>query len=494
MTQSPKVSVCVATYNQGRYLRQALQSILNQTLQDFEIVVSDDASTDDTSAIVAQVSADAPWARLHYVRQPHNLGIAENRNRCLALARGQYIGWLDSDDIYHPELLAVQSAVLDRHPQVGLAHSAYQVIDSAGRRLPDWPLPFAEDRIETGQTAFQELVLANYITAPTVLVRRECHAQVGPYAPSVGRSSTDWEMWLRIALRADLAYTATPLTQYRQHTSSTSTTTSKSGERLRCDIRAVQLIFRQQRALITDAATLQQRAAAALASKALFYAGDAFTLGQRITALAAALQGLRLFPPLLSSRHSWLLLRSILAGDEYAHYHHAKALLGQLYTQLAVTRYGERIRKVALVNPEWEQTLQAIARTIQQVVPLDARVLIVDKYDPTLLHLSKRKGWHFPDRQLLPDGYPRNDAVAIQHLEQLKARGAQHIVFPNAAFWWLDYYVEFRQYLEFSAQPLWSDEQCIIYRLPAWEAYGGTPVVGGRMNKGRKKGQNAIAD
>src|SRR6476469_7775558 len=96
--RSPKVSVCVATYNQGRYLHQALQSILDQTMQDFEIIVSDDASTDDTPAIMAEVTAGAYGARVRYVRQPHNVGIAENRNRCLALARGQYIAWLDSDD------------------------------------------------------------------------------------------------------------------------------------------------------------------------------------------------------------------------------------------------------------------------------------------------------------------------------------------------------------------------------------------------------------
>lgn len=464
MSQPPKVSVCVATYNHGRYLRQALDSILNQTMPDFEIIVSDDASTDDTPAIMAQIGAGAPWARVRYVRQPDNVGIAENRNRCLALARGQYIAWLDSDDLYHPTLLATQSAVLDHHPQVGLVHGAYEVIDSAGRRLPDWPLPFAHDVIEPGQRAFRELILANYITLP-VMVRRSCHKQAGPFASAVGKSSTDWELWLRIALRADLAYTATPLAQYRQHGNSTSLTTSKSGERLRCDIRAVQRVFRQQRALIPHPDTLHRQAAAALASKALIYGGDQFTLGQRSAALTATLQGLRLFPALWGQRASWLLLRSILRGDEYAHYRHAKALLGQLYAQLADTRYGERIRKLAVINREWEQTLQAIAQVIQQQTPPEAVVLTADKYDPTLLHLSQRKGWHFPDRRLLPDGYPRDSTLAIQHLEQLRERGADYLVFPNAAFWWLDFYTEFRQHLDNHYQRTWHDERAVIYSL-----------------------------
>src|SRR5262249_42081842 len=156
---------------------QAINSILDQTLQDFEIIVSDDASTDDTPAIVAQVRDE----RLRHVRQARNVGIAENRNRCLAMARGRYIAWLGSDDGYHPQMLAVQSAVLDCHPQVGLVHGACEVIDKDGRRLPDWPRPFARNVVETGRSAFRELVLSNYITAPTVLVRRSCQAQVGPY-------------------------------------------------------------------------------------------------------------------------------------------------------------------------------------------------------------------------------------------------------------------------------------------------------------------------
>jgi glycosyltransferase involved in cell wall biosynthesis len=463
MARLPKISVCVPTYNRGRYLSEALDSILGQSLQDIEIIISDDASTDDTPAIVAQVRDE----RLRYVRQARNMGIAENRNRCLAMARGQYITWLDSDDIYHPEMLAVQSAVLDRHPNVGLVHGAFEVIDSEGRRLPDWPLPFARDVIEPGKAAFRELVLSNYVNGATVMVRRDCQERVGPYAAGLGKSSEDWEMWLRIALHADLAYTAAPLAQYRQHSGSSSVAARHSGERLRCDIRAVRRLFRRQWALIPDAATVQRQAAAALAAKALIYADDAYTLGKRLTALAAALHGLRLFPGLLGSQHGWLLLRSILCGEEYVRYQHSKAMLGQLYSHLSGTRYGERIRKLALFNPEWEQVLQAIARTIQRVVPQNASILTVDKYDPTLLHLSGRKGWHFPDRRLLPNGYPRSSEVAIQHLEQLRARGAAYLVFPSAAFWWLDYYTELRQHLEFSAQHMWSDEQCIIYHLDA---------------------------
>lgn len=475
MAKVPKISICLPTYNHGRYLRQTLDSILGQSLRDFEVIISDDASTDDTPAIVAQVGDE----RLRYVRQARNLGVAENRNRCLALARGEYIAWLDSDDVYYPQMLANQSALLDAHPRVGLAHGAYELIDSDGRRLPGWPMPFTEDAIEPGKDAFRELVLTNYITLP-VMVRRTCHAQVGPFATDVGKSSTDWEMWLRIALQADLAYSATPGAQYRQLSNGISATTSRSGERLRSEIRIVRRIFSRHSHVIPDVKTLECRAREARAVKALVYSNDAFTLGRRRAALGAALRCLNAVPGLLRSRHGLLWLLGLARSDEYAVYRHSRALLERLYTPLAATRFGQRMRKIAQPNPAWEETLREIAMIIREQTPAHARIVIADKYDPTLFHLSGREGWHFPDRRLLPGGYPRASGVAIQHLEELRARGASYLVFPNAAFWWLDYYQEFRRHIEDNHTSVWHDQRCMIYRLA-----GTRPSVshGGRSSR-----------
>src|SRR5437870_5545962 len=88
----PTVSVCMPVFNRARYLAQALESVLAQTFHDFEVIVCDDASTENIQQVVA-VLGDA---RVRYFRQPRNQGIARNRNSCLALARGRYIAWLDS--------------------------------------------------------------------------------------------------------------------------------------------------------------------------------------------------------------------------------------------------------------------------------------------------------------------------------------------------------------------------------------------------------------
>jgi hypothetical protein len=178
-----------------------------------------------------------------------------------------------------------------------------------------------------------------------------------------------------------------------------------------------------------------------------------------------AVRSLVCSPWLLGSRASWQLPMSLALGDEYASYRQSKVLLEGLYRELAGTRFSRTFDKIALDDPWWEQTLQEIARVVRRITPSDARILVVDKYDPTLLHLSERRGWHFPDRRLLAGGYPRNGEVAIAHLEELRRRGATHIVFPSAAFWWLDFYKELREHLERTGASIWHDHTCIVYAL-----------------------------
>jgi glycosyltransferase involved in cell wall biosynthesis len=461
MASEPKISVCMPTYNQGRYLRYALESVLSQKLQDFEIVVYDDASTDETPAIVAGFNDE----RIRYFRQDRNVGIAANRNSCLARARGRYVAWLDSDDVYLPDMLAVQSAILETHPNVGLVHGAFEVIDHDGRRLPDWPVPFKCDVIEPGTRAVRELVLHNYITAPTVMVRRDCYDRVGRYATELSNSGEDWEMWLRIALHADIAYTATALAQYRQHKNSSSSSSVRNGNRLRNDFKVFQRFFKKCAHQHPDRATLKDQAHAALAVKALILSGERFTRKRYGAACRALVVNFAFANRLVRNRHGRRLFMSMVSRNEFANYRHSKALLGELYSQLAGTSYAVKIKKLAVENPEWEDKLRKIARVISKLVPENARLAAVDKSDPTILHLCGRKGWHFPDWSLLPDGYPRDSGIAIKHLEQLRSRGADFMVFPSAAFWWLEFYQELSRHLEEQYKCLWRDENCILYDL-----------------------------
>jgi len=461
----PTVSVCVPTYNQARYLGPALESVLAQTFADFEIVVSDDASTDQTPDVLAGIRDP----RLRAFRQARNVGIGPNRNTCLAAARGRYVAWLDSDDLYCPDRLATQTAVLDRHPDVGLVHGAAEAIDQDGQPLGGWPPPFDGHRIDTGRRALAELIASNYVTTSTVMVRRACYDRVGLYATDVD-GSEDWDMWLRIACHYDLAYTATPLARYRQHADSISVRLTRDGARLHRDTRLVRRLLAREIDGRPDGDMLGRRARAALAAKALAQATGTLLVGQRVAALRAVVLAWRIAGSLLPAGRCWLLLTSVARGDEYAAHRRARSLLGRLYPHLAGTRYGERIRKQAVADPEWQAMLHQVARTVRRVIPEDARLAVVDKCDPTVLHLTRRRGWHFPDPRLMPDGYPADSAGAIEHLEQLRARGAAYLVLPSGAFWWLEHYQQFGRHLEGRYRKRWADERCAIYDLSLGES------------------------
>lgn len=463
----PGVSVCVPVHNRAGLLQQALESVLAQTFEDFEVIVSDDASSEDIRQVVAALGD----SRLRYVRQPQNVGIARNRNRCLASARGHYIAWLDSDDLYKPEMLATQSAVLDKNETVGLVHGAFEVIDESGSRLRDWPQLHTEDRVESGNEAFRELALTNWVSAPTVLVRRECYDRLGFYSPRFTQSGEDWDMWLRIALRFDVAYTAAPVARYRHHECSSSAASQADGIRLRNDRAIIEKMWSSQKHRIPNQAGLWEKATAALAVKTLHFATEQFAAGGFERAFQTTLHAIRMCRTLLPQRASWQLLLSVLRRHEYAQYCCHKALLNVLAGVLEGTRFGERVRRMSYTEPEWDEKRRRIASIIRDVVPPGKRVAAVDKHDPTFLHLSQRSGWHFPDHGLLP-GYPRNSEAAITHLKDLRQRGANFLVFPSAAFWWLDHYSAFRQHLYESYPCSWSDEDCIIFQLSRGGRHG----------------------
>lgn len=460
-SRSPTISVCIPTFNRARYLPAALESVLRQTLQDFEIVVYDDASADESMDVLAAIRDH----RLRVFRQAENVGIAANRNSCLAVARGKYIAWLDSDDLYLPHMLATQAQVLDQHRNVAFVHAAHDVIDADGQRLPAWPQPFAEDTVEPAGAAFRELAASNYVATPTVLVRRTAYDQAGTYSPALSNFCEDWEMWLRLALCGDVAYTASPVAQCRWHPQSASAAAARAGQRTLAEFRTIRRVLMGQRTQIVDWQRCQKQARAALAAKALARSSEARLRGDRSAALQEARRALRVASWLTRSPHSRQLLAAIRRGSEFAEHKHSQALLTRLCATLAGTRFGERLLLQVLKKPEWTQELRSIARTVQRCVPRDARVAAVDKWDPTLLKLCRRQGWHFPDLASCTDGYPADSQAAIAHLSQLIERGANYLVFTSASLWWLDHYAAFRQYLDREHRRAWADSKCVVYEL-----------------------------
>jgi glycosyltransferase involved in cell wall biosynthesis len=460
---APLVSVCVPARDAERFLDEALESALAQPVG-LELLVCDDGSRDGTRVVAERFATRD--ARVRVLRHAKPRGVVAARNTLLAAARGRYVAWLDADDAYLPGALAKQVALLERSPHVALVHGGAQIVDQAGHGLPPWRRPFDHDVIEDGLDAFGELVLSNEMVASTVVARSSAHAAAGPFF-SVGPSSSDWDMWLRLALHGAVAYRAEPVARYRQHDASISHAATASGARLRCDARVIRRAVRvrtSMRCTHSEHRDLVRRARSALAAKALLHAGDAQTRGERRAALRALVLAARMRPDLV--RHGLATLApAIVRGDDYTAFRAGNALLDRLAGALVGTRFGDVLAARAAPDPDWEATLRRIARTVRTVTPPDAVLGTVTKWDPTLLALSGRRGRNFPDRVSLPGGYPADDAVAVAHLEQQRAQGLSHLVFPSASMWWLEHYAGLAERLRQTGPPVHADDECVVFDL-----------------------------
>jgi glycosyltransferase involved in cell wall biosynthesis len=193
---SPRVTIIIATFNYGRHLRTALDSVRAQTMLDWECIVVDDASTDDTQAILADASGTDP--RIRCILNARNLGVSAARNLALAEARGTYIQFLDADDAIAPEKLARQAAFLDAHPVAALVCSDFAHFTSA----PDFGQPGEHHRDEkldgAGGAVVNRLLKGNVIRLNTALVRASAVRSVGGFREQF-RAVEDWHLWLMLA-------------------------------------------------------------------------------------------------------------------------------------------------------------------------------------------------------------------------------------------------------------------------------------------------------
>jgi glycosyltransferase involved in cell wall biosynthesis len=204
-TASPLVSVVIASYNMARYMALAVESALNQTYRNVEVLVIDDGSTDDTPAVIARFSVDD---RVRYISQ-RNRGQAAAKNRGIRAARGDYIAFLDADDYWAPERLALQVPLLMQSNKTGVVYSRLRYIDEAGNESS-----ISDNELFRGKVS-GALFVRNFIAFGTSLVRRECFERMGGFDESL-RMGIDYDLWLRISTEYDFDYIDRPLLYYRR--------------------------------------------------------------------------------------------------------------------------------------------------------------------------------------------------------------------------------------------------------------------------------------
>ena len=206
-------------YNTAVFLGQALDSIFCQTYRDFEVVVVDDGSVDNTRAVLCRYGD----ARLRVLTHRTNRGLSRSLNDALDAARGEYIVRMDADDTSLPGRLHSQVAFLDAHPDVGVVGARVQPMDEAGRNRGEaQTVP-----LNSGHIRYL-LPFTNCINHPTVAARREVLESCGGYDPAA-YPADDYDLWLRVAERSDLANQDEVLVRYRQHGASVTTWWSSVG-------------------------------------------------------------------------------------------------------------------------------------------------------------------------------------------------------------------------------------------------------------------------
>lgn len=231
----PFVSVVIPAYNTGRYIAEALDSVFRQSFTDYEVIVVDDGSTDDTREIVGRLGD-----RVIYFHQK-NQGLAVARNSGLRLATGDYITYLDADDVWEPDNLKMKAQTLRAVPGLGGVFSEFSIFDDDGERhargtrelfpffartgksFDDVFLSTHELQTTDGRSVgirhghvFDALFWGNFILPTSMLFSRACAMSVGDFRPEL-RTQQDYEYWLRFTQQYPLAFLSEALVRYRRH-------------------------------------------------------------------------------------------------------------------------------------------------------------------------------------------------------------------------------------------------------------------------------------
>lgn len=201
----PKVSVIIPTYNRCKYLNFAIQSVLHQTYANWELLVIDDGSSDDTSSVIQEYIGKDKRIRSFRLK---NGGVARARSVGIKEAKGEYVAFLDDDDYYLPHKLELQVNYLEKNPQHIFVYGQADYVDSQGNYIKTVP----GNPVRT----YGELIQESVIFPTTIMVRRSAFEEFGYFRSSL-KTCEDYDMWLRIARKYPFAFISEPVAKYRRH-------------------------------------------------------------------------------------------------------------------------------------------------------------------------------------------------------------------------------------------------------------------------------------
>lgn len=208
ISQSPKISVLIPVYNAEKFIKESVSSILNQTFSDFELLLGDDGSTDQSMEIISSFGDD----RIIVIRNEENLGIARTLNRLIHLSKGEYIARQDSDDISLPERLQKQVDFMDKNQEIGVCGTNFTIF---GDKVRQMFRPLTDEDIKV------YMLINNPVCHPSAMIRRSCLTKL--YDQSLFPAE-DYALWFDLSKTSKLTNLPDFLIRYRWHANSISNT------------------------------------------------------------------------------------------------------------------------------------------------------------------------------------------------------------------------------------------------------------------------------
>lgn len=288
----PRVSIIIPTYNRATLLGHTLESVFSQTYTDYEVIVIDDGSTDNTHAILARYED-----RICVVHQK-NQGVGAARNAGILAGQGDYIAFLDSDDIWMPAKLEHQMAVLREHSEPAWIYSDAYAFES---NVADIAYLFSQRCRQYEGYVARELFLCDFIPTLTVVVHRDIWSDVGLFGK--GSIAEDWAMWLRIAATYPVCKISAPLAGYRLH----GAMASEQAEPMAWHQHNIAAIEEIAASMPLVYGPLRRRA---IAAQSIRTGRMLASSGQLVQARAMFVQATRLTPQALDGYLYWLLCLS----------------------------------------------------------------------------------------------------------------------------------------------------------------------------------------
>jgi glycosyltransferase involved in cell wall biosynthesis len=414
MSSAPLISIVLPTYNGCRYLHQAIESCLHQTFTDWELILVDDASTDQTPEVMREYASRDN--RIRVFRNPVNSKLPKSLNNGFAQARGKFLTWTSDDNCYRPEALATMLTFLETNPNVDVVYANYTVIDENG--LPKKVGPI-------GAGPLEELPFRNVVGA-CFLYRRKVHEELRGYAEDLFLVE-DYDFWLRASTKFQLSFLNKDLYLYRWHPQSLSLQQPEKIRLAREQSLARNLPLmrwlkpssrvKAWRSVIDQAITREDR----------FLVRRYFKNSLRGNYLMPFQLGFLVFASLYFPSSIYKLLRR---RDEYRN----------------ARRLDQAVREIIRLHPATEK-----------FILVDEEQLRSDVASAQVIPFVEKDGqWWGP---------PNDDDHAIQELERLRKADAAFIIFIKPTFWWLDHYVGFNEFLRAHYKCILANDWLIVFDL-----------------------------